>query len=174
MKRLTMLIMVSLLSLGAMSTAHAGLGIGARYSYVHNNDLEDNSTMAGAMIRIRHLTFFGLEGAADFRNEELNNGWELRSTPITVSAMIYPIPVVYGLAGIGLYRATLDVGDELVDTRLGYHFGAGIETPLLPPLKFTSDIRYQFVDYEFSDHGDLRQVEADGYAISAGLVLYLK
>lgn len=176
MQRLAITLATCLLTLSFAATADAGLGIGARYSYVHNNDLEDNSSMIGAMVRLRHMMFFGLEGAVDIRKEELNDGSELRSTPLTASVMIFPIPVVYGLAGLGLYRTTFDVsGEETTDTQLGYHFGAGVEAPLIPLLKLTGDIRYQFVDYEFEDVAEsLGKVEADGYAISAGLILYLK
>jgi hypothetical protein len=176
MKQLTIVLSAVLLTLSFATTANAGLGIGARYSYVHNNDLEDNSSMVGAMVRLRHMMFCGIEGAIDSRNEELNDGSELRSTPITASVMVFPIPVVYGLAGLGLYRSTLEVaGEEETDTQLGYHFGAGVEAPLIPLLKLTGDIRYQFVDYEFDEIAEsLGKVEANGYAISAGLILYLK
>lgn len=176
MQRLAITLATCLLTLTFAASADAGLGVGARYSYVHNNDLEDNSSMVGAMVRLRHMMFFGLEGAVDFRKEELNDGSELRSTPLTASVMIFPIPVVYGLAGLGLYRTTLEVsGEETTDTQLGYHFGAGVEAPLIPLLKLTGDIRYQFVDYEFDRRNiEDAKVEADGYAISAGLILYLK
>ncbi len=165
-----------LIALSCVASADAGLGVGARYSYVHNNDLEDNSSMIGAMVRLRHMMFFGLEGAIDVRKEELNDGSELTSTPITVSAMVYPIPLVYGLAGLGYYRTTLKVGDEeTTDSPIGYHFGAGVEMPIVPLLKVTGDMRYQFLDYEFKDiPGSVGKVDANGYAISAGLILYLK
>lgn len=176
MQRITIVGLASLLALSLVATSEAGLGIGARYSYVRNNGIEDNSGMIGAMVRLRSAMFFGLEGAIDSRNEELNDGSELRSTPITASVMVYPVPVIYGLAGLGFYRTTLEVsGNETTDTQLGYHFGAGVEAPLIPLLKLTGDIRYQFVDYEFDDIAEsLGKVEADGYAISAGLILYLK
>ena len=160
----------------SVASADAGLGVGARYSYVHSSDLEDNSGMFGAMVRLRHMVFFGVEGAIDYRKEELNDGSELTSTPISVSAMVYPIPFVYGLAGLGFYRTTLKVGDdETTDSQIGYHFGAGVELPLVPLLKLTGDMRYQFLDYEFEDiPGSVGKVDANGYAISAGLILYLK
>jgi hypothetical protein len=163
--------------LALVPQANAGLGIGARYSYVHNNGIEDNSSMFGAMVRLRHMTFFGLEGAIDYRKEEFDNGNELRSTPITASLMIYPIPVAYGLVGIGFYRSTLETttGAEATDTKIGYHYGIGAEVPLVPLVKLTGDIRYQFIDYEFEDIAEsVGKVEADGYAISAGVIVYLK
>jgi len=176
MSRLLTLVFAGILALTLAPMSHAGLGVGARYSYVHNNGIDDNSSMIGVMVRLRHMMFFGLEGAIDVRKEEMNNGSELRSTPFTLSAMVYPIPFVYGLAGIGLYRTTLESnGSEFTDSQVGYHFGAGAEMPILPLLKATGDIRYQFVDYEFKDIAEsLGKVEADGYAISAGLILYLK
>lgn len=170
------LIPTIILTLACAATAHAGLGVGARFSYVRNNGIEDNSLMPGVMARIRSLMVLGLEGAVDFRKEELNNGSELRSTPITVSAMIYPIPVVYALAGVGFYRTTLDVaGEETTDNQIGYHVGAGIEAPLLPLLKLTGDVRFQHLVYDFDDVAEsVGKFNADGYAISAGLILYLK
>ncbi len=176
MQRFRILSLAILITLAAVATADAGLGIGARYSYVRNNGIEDNSGMIGAMVRLRHMMFFGIEGAIDYRKEEMNDGSELRSTPLTVSAMVYPIPFVYGLAGLGWYHTTLKVGDEeTTDSQIGYHFGAGVEAPLVPLLKLTGDLRYQFLNYEFEDiPGSVGKVDADGYAVSAGLILYLK
>lgn len=158
-------------------TANAGFGVGARYSFVHNNDIKDNSAMFGAMVRLRHAMFFGLEGAIDYRKEEFDNGNELRATPLSASLMIFPVPVAYGLAGIALYRSTLKTttGAEATDTKLGYHYGVGIEAPILPLLKLTGDIRYQFINYEFENIAESAgKVDANGYAISAGVILYLK
>lgn len=176
MTRLRVLALTGLLMVTSAAIANAGIGVGARYSYVRNNGLEDNSSMIGAMVRLRHMMFFGIEGAVDVRKEELNDGSELTSTPLTLSAMVYPIPLVYGLAGVGYYNTTLTMGDqEVSDSQIGYHFGAGVELPLVPLLKLTGDLRYQFLNYEFEDIAEsIGKVDADGYAISAGLILYLK
>lgn len=177
MSRLLIVAVAGILIVSLCPAANAGLGIGARYSYVHNNDLEDNSSMFGAMVRFRHMLFFGLEGAVDYRKEEFDNGNKLRATPLTLSVMIYPIPVAYALAGIGFYRSTLETtsGAEATDTKIGYHYGVGAEVPMIPLVKLTGDIRYQFIDYEFEDIPEsVGKVEADGYAISAGVIFYLK
>lgn len=176
MKRGLILIAMSAVCLAAASPAQGGVGIGGRYSYVHNNGIEDNSDMLGVMVRLRQAMVLGIEGAIDFREEELNDGSRLRATPITASLMLYPIPVAYGLAGIGLYRTTLEMdSDESTDTQVGYHIGGGIEAPIVPLLKFTADIRYQFIDYDFDDLPEaVGKFDADGYAISAGLIVYLK
>lgn len=158
------------------ATAEAGFGIGGRFSYLRNQGIEDNSTMLGIMARFR-TQFLGLEAAIDTRNEELNDGSELRSRPVTASLMIYPLPMVYGLAGLGLYHSTLEVADgsEDTETTLGYHYGLGAEMPLVPLVKLTADLRYHFLDYEFEDIGpSLGKVDADSWAISAGVILYLK
>ena len=176
MHRFRILILSTCLILTCAASAHAGLGVGARYSYVHSNDMEDNSGMPGVMVRLRHMMFFGIEGAIDSHKQDLDNGAELRSTPISISAMVYPVPFVYGLAGLGFYHTTLKSGgDETSDSKMGYHFGAGVEMPLVPLLKMTGDLRYRFLNYEFKDiPGSVGKVDADGYAISAGLILYLK
>jgi opacity protein-like surface antigen len=176
MKRGLILIVTAAICLAAASPTQGGVGIGGRYSYVRNNGIEDNSDMLGVIVRLRQAMILGIEGAIDFREEELNDGSRLRATPITASLMLYPIPVAYGLAGIGLYRTKLELdSDESTDTQLGYHFGGGIEAPIVPLLKFTADIRYQFIDYDFDDLPEaVGKFDADGYAISAGLIVYLK
>jgi opacity protein-like surface antigen len=177
MSRVRIFTLAGLLVLACIGTAEAGLGVGARYSYVHNNGLDDNSSMIGVMVRLRHMMFFGLEAAIDHRREEMNDGSKLNSTPLTASLMVYPVPFVYGLAGVGLYRTSIETnsGAEASDSQIGYHYGAGVEVPLLPLLKLTGDIRYQFIDYEFEDiPGSLGKVDADGYAVSAGVIFYLK
>ena len=177
MSRLLTLVFAGILALTLVPASHAGLGVGARYSYVHNNGLEDNSSMIGVMVRLRHMMILGLEGAIDHRREEMNNGSKLNSTPLTASLMVYPVPFVYGLAGVGLYRTSIETnsGAEASDSQIGYHYGAGVEMPLLPLLKLTGDIRYQFIDYEFEDiPGSLGKVDANGYAVSAGVIFYLK
>jgi opacity protein-like surface antigen len=156
-----------------------GLGLGARYSFVHNRDTDDNANMLGAMARLRG-TFLGLEGAVDYRNEDLGNNVELKTWPISASLMLYPIPAIYGLAGVGWYNSTIDfpagsLYEDDTDTELGYHFGAGLEMPLAPTLKLTGDFRYLFVDYEFDDiPSTIGKVDANSLAITAGLIVYLR
>ena len=53
---------------------------------------------------------------------------------------------------------------------LGWHLGGGIDFPLNPDVVFNADIRYYFLNY-----GDdkVKDLNMDGYIISAGLTFYL-
>ncbi|HUU44934.1 MAG TPA: outer membrane beta-barrel protein [Acidobacteriota bacterium] len=156
----------------------AGLGLGAHYSVIHSQSTDDNSSMLGAQVRLRGAVI-GVEGAIDYRNEELGNDIELKSWPVSVSLLVYPIPSIYALAGLAWYNTTLDFPansayDDDTQSALGYQFGAGVELPVAPKLKLTGDIRWQFIDYEFDDiPSSIGKVDADSYSLNVGVLLYL-
>jgi opacity protein-like surface antigen len=157
----------------------SGLGVGAHYSNVHNQTTDDNSGMLGAQLRLRG-SIIGVEGAIDYRNDKLGGGTELRSWPISASLLIYPLPPVYAMAGLGWYNTTIDFSSSSpykneTQSKLGYHFGAGLELPVAPALKLVGDIRWQFVDYEFKNiPSSIGKVNADSYSINAGFLFYLR
>jgi opacity protein-like surface antigen len=161
------------------SAKATGFGEGAHYSYVHNRDIDDNSGMKGLMARLRS-GFFGLETAVDYRTDDMSDGAKLKTWPVTVSAMFYPLPLVYGLVGLGLYNSTLDFPSsspysDKTDSDLGYLYGAGFEMPLVPLVKLTGDFRYHFVNYRFADiPASIGKVNANAFAINAGFIVYLK
>jgi len=157
----------------------SGIGLGAHYSFLHNQATEDNSNMMGAQVRFRS-NVIGVEGAIDYRNEELGNGVELKSWPISASLLVYPLSPVYALAGLGWYNTTLDFPSNSTfqndtQTEFGYHLGAGLEVPIAATLKLIGDVRWQFIDYEFDDIPEsIGKVDADSYSINAGFLLYLR
>jgi opacity protein-like surface antigen len=107
--------------------------------------------MLGAFVRAGSM--FGVEGAVDYRNEDLGSGAELRTWPVTVSLIVAPIPLVYGVAGVGWYNTTLETPgllgtSEETSTDFGYHVGAGAQLPILPMLSLVGDVRYSYVDYD--------------------------
>jgi opacity protein-like surface antigen len=180
MARKTTSLIVGLFALlwGGHASA-TGLGVGAHYSFVHNQSTDDNSNMVGAQLRLRG-TVIGVEGAIDYRNDKLGNDIELKSWPISASLLVYPIPSVYALAGLAWYNTTLDFPnnstyDDNTQSELGYHFGAGVELPLAPKVKLTGDIRWQFIDYEFDEiPSSIGKVDANSYSLNVGFLLYLK
>ena len=163
----------------AGSSNATGLGLGAHFSRVHNQSSEDNSNMLGIQARLRGPVI-GVEGAIDYRNDDLGSGIELKTWPVTASLLVYPIPAAYALAGLGWYNTTLDfpansVFENNTQSSLGYHFGAGVELPLAPMFKLMGDVRWQFVDYEFEDiPSSIGKVDADSYSLNAGFLFYLK
>jgi opacity protein-like surface antigen len=156
----------------------SGLGIGGHYSRVTNMDTDNGSDMFGGMVRLRGGVL-GVEGAIDYRKDDLGAGVDLKTWPVTASLMIYPVPVVYGLAGLGWYNSTLDfppsfgIEDE-TDTQLGYHVGAGLELPMAPAFALTGDVRWQFVDYDFEDIPGSIGNDADSWSWNAGFLFYLR
>lgn len=169
--------LVVLMSAGYASAT--GLGVGAHFSRVHNQSSEANTNMLGVQARLRGPVI-GVEGAIDYRNEDLGSGYDLKTWPVTASLLVYPIPAAYALAGLGWYNTTLDVPENSLfenstETALGYHFGAGVELPLAPKFKLMGDVRWQFVDYEFEDiPSSIGKVDADSYSFNAGFLFYLR
>ncbi|MFN0149342.1 MAG: outer membrane protein [bacterium] len=157
----------------------SGLGVGGRYAYVNNNSTDEVTHMGGVMARLRGSAM-AIEGAVDYRNEDLAGDIDLKSWPITASLLVYPLPMLYGLAGVGWYKTTLDFPSELnIDDQtsddFGYHVGAGFEAPLAPAVSLTGDVRWQFIDHEFSEIPDaIGEVDSDAWTINAGLLFYLR
>ncbi|HMB68934.1 MAG TPA: outer membrane beta-barrel protein [bacterium] len=144
------------LLLSSSASANAA-GIGARVGRVNVPDTDEGATMIGAFLRSGSV--LGMEGAVDYRTEKLGGGGELRTWPITASLVLQPIPLVYGLAGIGWYQTTLDFPAELAiekktESKVGYHVGAGVQFPVIPPLSLIADVRYAYIDYDFGDAVD--------------------
>ena len=180
MLRKTTSVLVGILVLASAGYANGtGLGLGAHFSRVHNQTSESNSNMLGVQARLRGPVI-GVEGAIDYRNDDLGGGLELKTWPVTASLLVYPIPAAYALAGFGWYNTTLDFPsgstfENSTQSALGYHFGAGVELPLAPMFKLMGDVRWQFVDYEFDEiPSSIGNVNADSYSFNAGFLFYLK
>jgi opacity protein-like surface antigen len=147
-------------------------GIGARIGRVSVPDTDEGATMFGAFLRSGAV--LGLEGAVDYRTETLGGGGELRTWPITASLVLQPVPLVYGLAGIGWYQTTLDFPPGLMiekktESKVGYQVGAGVRLPVLPPISLLADIRYAYIDYDFGDAVDAVAGFDGGNYVSAHL-----
>lgn len=172
-------LLIALVTTGAANAQSSGLGIGGHYSWVRNQDTEESTNMLGAMARLRGEVV-GVEGAIDYRNEDIGGGTDLKTWPVTASLMIYPVPVVYALGGIGWYNTTIDfpagsLFEDQTDSQLGYHVGAGVELPVATTLSLTGDFRYHFVNYEFDEIPEsIGNVDADALSLNAGIILYLK
>lgn len=172
-------LVIALATTATVNAQSSGVGLGAHYSWVRNQETEESTGMLGAMLRLRG-EIVGVEGAIDYRNEEIGGDTELKTWPVTASLMIYPIPVIYALGGLGWYNSTIDFPDgslfeDQTDSQLGYHVGAGLEFPVAPTVSLTGDFRYHFVDYEFDDiPSTIGNVDADAMSLNGGLLIYLK
>ena len=77
------------------------------------------------------------EIAAGYRSEDAMGGdLRVKMWPVTVSALLTPIPTLHADAGVGWYNTTLDYRDPLLKDetkqKFGVHLGGGIKIPVAP------------------------------------------
>jgi hypothetical protein len=154
----------------------AASGIGIRGAWVDTPEREDDTQMVGGFFRLGNR--IALEAAVDYRNTKLGGGAEVRTWPATLSLVAFPIPYIYGLAGIGWYNTTLELpasfgGMEDTWREFGYHLGAGIQAPIVTSLSFVGDLRYSYVGYDFDEFADaVSDFDGGDYlALNLGLMI---
>jgi opacity protein-like surface antigen len=162
------------------SIANAGgLGFGGRYSWVRNTDTHKGTSMVGVLARLRGGAV-GAEAAIDYRKDDQGGGASIKTWPVTATLLIYPLPSIYGLAGLGWYNATMEydgIGGKVkeTNTQTGYHLGAGIELPVTEGMKLAGEFRYIFLKYKFEDiPGEVGKRKADSFSLSAAAIFYLQ
>ena len=138
---------------------------------------DDAKFMFGAALRLKLTSALGVEGSINYRQEKFaNDALTVRSWPIMLTGMLYPLPIVYGGVGAGWYNTTFDFDLPGVDNEtkqeFGWHFGAGVELPLGKKTRLTGDLRYVFLDYDF-DEVPFQDVDSNFYMISAGILFGL-
>jgi hypothetical protein len=160
----------------AATPADAGVGLGARGGVVRDPDDDESMRTMGGLVRFTG-GLMGLEVAVDRWTREVGNT-EIAMTPVTASLLLYPLPFAYVGAGAGRYGASIDspgflgLADDH-DASAGYHLSAGLEIPVLPPLRLTGDVRYMFVDRSFEQLGDSSLSDSDVVALQVGALLVL-
>jgi opacity protein-like surface antigen len=177
---LTLLVSGAAIAQDDVDSGGWALGIGGRYNYNETLDTDRNAHMGGAMLRARN-NYFGLEGSVDYHEDELLTETDLKTWPISASILAFPLPVLYGIAGLGWYNTTVDFPenasvDDQTDSSLGYHIGGGVELPVTNVIRFTSDVRWLFVDYEFDEipESAVNEVDADSFQFNAGILFYMQ
>ena len=178
MKKVLALIFIALAVLTLHQDALALIGIGPRVGYHKTEDADKAQIFVGAAARFK-LFGIGAEAAIDYRSEKYADGLvTVRSWPVQVSALYYPLPIIYGLAGAGWYHATMDYDeaklgvakmDNETTTTMGYHVGVGAELPL-GGIKLTGDIRYVFLNYDFDEVPGMGDTKSDFYAVTVAVL----
>ncbi|OGC02911.1 hypothetical protein A2V82_11625 [candidate division KSB1 bacterium RBG_16_48_16] len=154
-----------------------GIGLGPQVGFHKAADADNGNFMTGAALRLKLTPTLGVEGSINYRQEAFANGTlTVRSWPIMVTAMMYPLPIAYGAVGAGWYNTTFDFNNDLIENEtnqeFGLHFGGGLEMPVGSNVKFTGDIRYVFLNYDF-DGVPFNDVDSNFYVITAGLLFGL-
>jgi len=182
MKRTFVLFMVLGSILLLQSDLMAQFYVGPRAGYYKSKDADEGQMYGGLTARLA-LGGLSIEGAVDYRQEKYEDGlMTMRSWPVQVSALLYPVPIVYGLAGAGWYHTTLDydqtkmeelggtaIPEDETTSTLGYHLGAGLEIPL-SNMKLTADVRYVFLNYDLDEIENLPETDHDFLAVTLGLL----
>ena len=172
------ILLIILLVLPITASSKDFIGLGPRAGYYKARDAEEGQWFGGAGMRIK-MGSIGFEGSIDYRAEKYVNGnLTIRSWPVMASVLLYPLPILYGVAGAGWYNTTFDYNqDNLVfnqvedktDQAVGWHFGGGLELPLGAKSALAVDIRYVFIDYDFSEVPDNKDLKSDFYAVTITL-----
>ena len=140
--------------------------------------------MGGVTWRFKAKSVFGIEASINYRQEKYaNDALTVRSWPVMVTGLIYPVPVVYGAIGAGWYNTTFDYDQKKLSLlnlkdkttqEFGWHFGAGVEIPIQKRFKVIGDIRYVFLDYNFEEIPGSDDLNSNFYVITAGFLFIIK
>lgn len=172
------------LVLGLAAPAWAGLaglpgfGLGVHGGAFDARDAENAEPFGGVHGRLRLLPSLAIEGALDVRDAEFEDDVRILLVPVQVSALVYLIPAgpvqLYVLGGVGFYFLHVDPEGEpsRTEEELGYHVGAGVDVPFSPSSwVFHVDFRY-YALAENVEGRRVRDLEADGWQLRAGLTYY--
>lgn len=165
-----------ILVLGLMISSEAysqSIAIGPQLGYLKSKDAAEGALMFGGAARL-YLGSLAVEAAINYRKEELEFGGDVTTYPVMLSGMLYVLPVVYGLAGVGWYNYKWEyAGMEESGSEFGYHIGGGAEFSL-GSIILTADVRYVFLEYQFDNGlGGTTDVESNFYVITGGVLFPL-
>ena len=172
----------SLLPIAAWS--QSGIFMGPHVGIQKSRDANDPNYLVGATARVKLLPILGAEGDIGYRQEKFgSDAVTVRQWPVTVTGMIYPLPIIYGGIGGGWYHTTSDYSDTYNDagikddtqTKFGWHLVAGLELPASGNFRLYGDVRYVFLNYKFKKlpGAVLDGAKSDFYSINVGMLFRL-
>ena len=175
------LLLMGLITLWVAQVNAQSISLGPQLGYYKARDADNGSIMGGVACRLKLTPVIGAEASINYRQETYaNDAVTVRSWPVMVTVLIYPIPVVYGAMGAGWYNSTFDYNQSklplLTDEtkqKFGWHFGAGVELPVGSNTKLTGDIRYVFLNYDFKEVPGLGDLKSDFFVVTVGFLFGL-
>jgi opacity protein-like surface antigen len=176
-KRICIAFIIGTFCIGSVSAQ--GIGVGPILGYQKASDADDGRLMFGAALRLKLSPGLGVEGSINYRQEKYADGLlTVKSWPVMASALLYPLPNVYGALGAGWYNTTFQYDrDQLpmlgnkTKQEFGWHLGGGLELPFSSTSKITGDIRYVFIDYDIEELVEFNGVQNNFYVITVGLLI---
>jgi opacity protein-like surface antigen len=183
-KKILMLTGITIVMIPQMSaqTSSSNISIGPLVGYQRSRDADDGKLLGGAALRLKLSDALGGEASINYREEEYANaGVTVRSWPVMVTGLLYPLPMAYGAIGAGWYNSSFEydrtrfpnASDE-TQQKFGWHFGAGVEVPPSSSTKLTADIRYVFLNYNFEKIPGSDGLQSDFYVVTVGFLFNLQ
>ena len=173
----TLLIMGLALLMVAPMNAQS-ISVGPQVGYYKAQDADEGNFMGGIAWRMKLMPSFGVEASINYRQEKyVDDALTVRSWPIMVTGLIYPVSAAYGAIGAGWYNTTFDYNQDKVASlkdettqEFGWHFGGGVELPVGSNFKLTGDIRYVFLNYDFKEIPGSGNLDSNFYVVTVGFL----
>lgn len=168
-----------MITLMIMQVNASSVSIGPHLGYYKAADADEGAFIGGATCRLKFSAVLGAEASVSYRQEKyLNNAVTVKSWPIMVTGLIYPVPYLYGAIGAGWYNVTYDFSreklplftDETVQ-EFGWHLGIGAEVPVVENVKLTGDFRYVYLDYDFQEMPGSTNLRSNFLVLTVGLLV---
>jgi opacity protein-like surface antigen len=178
-----MLVLAGIIMISVIANAQGienPTAIGPHIGWYKSADADNGNMMWGGAIKLKLTNSLGAEASVDYRVEDYRNETIIvRSWPVMLTGLFYPVENIYGAVGVGWYNSEADFEKELdfipskSNQDFGWHFGAGVEIPLNEVLLLNGDFRYTFLDYNFEQVPGSEEINSDIFAITAGLLFIL-
>lgn len=173
-----MLLIIGLAATIVTQVNAQSISLGPQVGYFKAQDADNGNVMGGAAFRLKLTPLLGLEASINYRQEKYaNDTLTVRSWPVMVTGLIYPLPMFYGAIGTGWYNTTFDFNQSKFPSlnlkdesrqKVGWHFGGGVEIPVATNVKLTADIRYVFLNYDFKEIPGNGNLKSNFYVVTAG------
>jgi len=179
--RTKIVLLIGLISLISTQVDAQSILLGPQAGFYKASDADNWSMMGGLACRVKLTPVLGAEASVNYRQETYaNDALTVKSWPVMVTGLIYPIPFAYGAIGGGWYNVTYDFNQNKLPSftdestqRFGWHFGGGVELPVGTSMKLIGDIRYVFLDYNFQQIPGSTNLKSDFAVIMVGLLFNL-
>jgi opacity protein-like surface antigen len=176
------LLIMGLIAFIVAPVSSQSLNIGPQLGFQKATDADEGRFMFGGAVRARLMPLLGVEGSVGYRQEKFaNDALTVKSWPLMVTGLIYPVPIFYGAMGAGWYNTTFDYDQSQFSSTIkdkttqefGWHFGAGVEVPVGETSQLTVDFRYVFLNYDFETIPGSGDIDSNSYIVTAGFLFGL-
>jgi len=178
-------LVVAALALPNVAASESSILLGPRVGYYKTFDSDEGNLFGGGALRLMFTRGLGAEVAADYHSEDaISDVLDVRTIPVTASAIVSIFPAIYLAGGLGWYHTSFAWDDEAealgfedkTERNFGYQFGGGLmlggAESGRPAVML--DARWHFLDegtFENQvENMELDEIDADFWSANAGLM----